>query len=336
MPVEILFPFAEYWWVYGVFVLLTLGVLALDLGVFHREAHVVSIKEAATWSAIWIGLAGLVNLLFWWWTRHELTQRGVDPAHGDRLGLEFLAGYLIEKALAVDNIFVIAMIFAALSIPPQYRHRVLFYGILGALVFRAIFIALGAVLLQYQWIVWVAGGFLILTGIKMLLIKPAAGDVENNPVLRLVRRWLPVSKDLDGQRFLTRNRATGALMLTPLFVALILVEATDIIFAIDSVPAIFALTDEPLVVFLSNILAILGLRSLYFLLDGMMDRFTLLKYSLAIILIFVGLKMAWLNDAMGGKFPISWSLGIIGGLIAIGIIGSLLRRRPKTATGAPP
>ena len=332
MSAEILFPFADYWWIYGIFVLFTLSVLALDLGVFHREAHVVSIKEASIWSAVWISLAAVVNLVFWWWARYDLASRGLDPAHGDRLGLEFLAGYLIEKALAVDNIFVIAMIFAALSIPPQYRHRVLFYGILGALVFRAIFIALGAVLLQYQWIVWVAGGFLVLTGIKMLLIKPAVGDVENNPVLRLVRRWLPVSKELDGQRFFTRNPATGALLVTPLLVALILVEATDIIFAVDSVPAIFALTDEPLVVFLSNILAILGLRSLYFLLDGMMDRFTLLKYSLAIILVFVGLKMAWLNDAMGGKFPISWSLAIIGGLIAIGMIGSLLRR-PKAPAG---
>jgi tellurite resistance protein TerC len=322
MPPTILFPFAEVWWVYAAFTGLVLALLALDLGVFHRKAHVVSLKEAGIWTGIWIGLAGIINLVFWSWSRHELASRGLDPALGDQSALEFLAGYVVEKALAVDNIFVIAMIFAALSIPAQYRHRVLFYGIIGALIFRALFIGVGSTLMQYQWITLLAGAFLILTGIKMLIIPTGGIDIERNPVLRILRRVMPISPTLDGQHFFTR--VSGTLMATPLFVALLLVEVTDIVFAIDSVPAIFALTDEPLIVFLSNILAILGLRSMYFLLEGAMARFTLLKYSLALILVFVGLKMAWLNDAMGGKFPILWSLGIIAALLAPGFLAPLV------------
>ncbi|MBA3847869.1 MAG: TerC family protein [Planctomycetes bacterium] len=321
MDATILFPFAEVWWLYGAFIGLVLAVLALDLLVFHRNAHVVSMKEAGAWTAAWVALAGVVNLAFWAWARHDLARRGLDPALGDTAALEFLAGYVIEKALAIDNIFVIAMTLGALSIPAQYRHRVLFYGIIGALVFRALFIGLGSALLQYHWVTLVAGAFLILTGIKMLLIRHDSASVEHNRVLGLLRRWMPISPTLDGQRFFTRRN--GVRMATPLFVALLLVETTDIIFAIDSVPAIFALTDEPLIVFLSNILAILGLRSLYFLLEGSLERFHLLKYSLALILVFVGLKMAWLNDLMGGKFPIGWSLAIIAALLAPGFIASL-------------
>lgn len=326
METMILFPFTEVWWLYAAFTGLVLAFLAVDLGVFHRRAHVVSIKEAGIWTAVWVGLAGLVNLAFWGWARHDLAARGIDTALADRSALEFLAGYVIEKALAIDNIFVIAMIFGALSIPPQYRHRVLFYGIIGALIFRGLFIAVGSSLMQYQWVTLLAGAFLIVTGIKMLAIPTGNADPLNSPVLRLLRAVLPISPTLDGQRFFTR--VGGALMATPLFVALLLVETTDIVFAIDSVPAIFALTSEPLIVFLSNILAILGLRSMYFLLEGAMARFHLLKYSLALILVFVGLKMAWLNDLMGGKFPILWSLGIIAILLAPGFLAPLFERRP--------
>ena len=324
----ILFPFAEVWWLYAAFTGFILALLALDLGVFHRKCHVVSVKEAGIWTAIWISMSALVNLAFWGWARHDLASRGLDPALGDQAALEFLAGYVIEKALAVDNIFVIAMIFGARSIPPQYRHRVLFYGIIGALIFRALFISVGSALMQYQWVTLIAGVFLIITGIKMLVIRTGEFDPVNNPVLRVLRRIMPISPTLDGQRFTTR--VNGVLMATPLLVALLLVETTDIIFAIDSVPAIFALTKEPLIVFLSNILAILGLRSMYFLLEGAMERFTLLKYSLALILVFVGLKMAWLNDLMGGKFPILWSLGIIAALLAPGFLAPLFVRRKKS------
>ena len=327
MESTILFPFAEVWWLYAAFTGLVLALLALDLGVFHRKAHAVTIKEAGAWTAVWIGLSGLVNLAFWGWARHDLGSRGLDPGLGDQAALEFLAGYVIEKALAVDNIFVIAMIFGALSIPAEYRHRVLFYGIIGALLFRALFIGIGSALMQYQWVTLIAGGFLIITGIKMLIIRGSEFDPVNNPVLRVLRKVMPISPTLDGQRFTTR--VNGALMATPLFVALLLIETTDIIFAVDSVPAIFALTKEPLIVFISNILAILGLRSMYFLLEGAMAKFHLLKYSLALILVFVGLKMAWLNDLMGGKFPIGWSLAIIAALLLPGFLAPLFTR-PKT------
>ncbi|HYE05358.1 MAG TPA: TerC/Alx family metal homeostasis membrane protein [Planctomycetota bacterium] len=299
----------------------------LDLGVFHRKAHVVSLREAGAWTIVWIAMAGLVNLVFWRWARHDLAGRGIDASLADDAALEFLTGYITEKALAIDNIFVIAMLFTGLRIPPEFRHRVLFYGIIGALVLRAAFIALGANLLRYHWVTLAAGIFLIVTGVRMLLLRHRDLGAANAPMLRLLRRVMPVSDQLDGQRFLTRR--DGAVAATPLFAALVLIETADVAFAIDSVPAIYALTDEPLIVFLSNILAMLGLRSMYFLLDGAIARFHLLKYSLACILIFVGLKMAWLNDLMGGKFPIGWSLAIIAALLAPGFASSALNRRTE-------
>ena len=254
---------------------------------------------------------------------------GFDPdAAARQIGLEYLTGYIIEKSLAVDNIFVFVVVFSFFAIPPVYQHRVLFYGILGALVFRAIFIALGAVLLQYAFVVLIFGAFLILTGIKLLFGPEKPVEPEKNPVIKLFRRVVPVTNALHGQRFFVS--VDGVRHATPLLVALVFLELTDIIFAVDSVPAIFALTREPLIVYTSNIFAILGLRSLYFMLAGAMDTFHLLKYGLGLVLVFVGLKMVWLNDAFGGKFPIAWSLGIIVGIMATAVALSLLFPRNQT------
>jgi tellurite resistance protein TerC len=316
--VDLLFPFSEYWWFYAGFTALVLGLLALDLGVFHRHAHAVGFRESLTWSVVWVALALLFNYGFY---LYAVNQHGGEA--GTRLGLEFLTGYIVEKSLAVDNIFVFVLVFAYFNIPAQYQHRVLFYGIIGALVFRALFISLGAVLMQYGWVVLLFGVFLLLTGVKMLFAPDTKVEPDKNPVMRLFRRIMPTTPVLHGQRFIVR--IDGRWHATPLLVALVFLELSDIIFAVDSVPAIFALTREPLIVFTSNVFAILGLRSMYFLLAGAIDRFHLLKYALALILIFVGLKMVWLNDAFGGKFPIEWSLGIIGVLLGGAIVGSILR-----------
>lgn len=335
METPLLFPFAHYWWLYLGFTGLIVGLLALDLGVFHRKAHVVSMKESLGWSAVWITLGLLFGVVLWQYARWHLPQvprlAGYDTlALADQVGMEYLAGYVIEKALAVDNIFVIALVFSYFAVPPLFQHRVLFYGILGAIVFRAAFIALGALLLQYHWVIVAAGLFLVFTGVKMLFTGEQKIDPERNPLIRLLRKILPVTSTMDDQRFF--KRIDGRLWATPLLVCLVFVEATDIVFAIDSVPAIFALTKEPLIVFTSNIFAILGLRSLYFLLAGAMDKFHLLKIGLAFILVFVGLKMVWLNDAFGGKFPIVWSLGIIAALLALSIAASLAFPKKATAT----
>jgi tellurite resistance protein TerC len=327
------FPFAEYWWFYLGFTAFVLLLLAVDLGVFHRKAHAVSFREASTWSVVWILLALGFNFLFYLYASWKfpgdprLSQiPGFDPeAAARQVGLEFLTGYVVEKTLSLDNIFIFVVVFAFFGIPAVYQHRVLFYGIAGALVFRALFIAMGSVLLEYHWVIWLFGGFLILTGVKMMFAPERKVNPEKNPVIRLFRRLVPVTEDLRGQRFFVR--ANGVVHATPLFLALLFVEISDIIFAIDSVPAIFALTREPMIVFTSNVFAILGLRALYFLLAGAVERFSLLKYGLAVVLVFVGLKMVWLNDAFGGKFPIGWSLGIIGGVIAASVLSSLLLTR---------
>jgi tellurite resistance protein TerC len=348
-PTPILFAFTDYWWLYAGFVVFVLAMLALDLGVFHRNAHEVSFKEAAGWSVVWVALALVFNVGFWWYASWRLPQ--VDPelirqagfasaeVAARDLSLQFLTGYVVEKSLSIDNIFVIVMIFAYFAIPAKYQHRVLFYGIVGALVFRAIFIALGSWLMAIEWVVWVAGAFLVFTGGKMMLAPEKGLEPERNPVMRLLRKFVPITNEYDGQRFFTRMpSAPGRAPIrhaTPLFVALVFVEVTDVIFAIDSVPAIFALTKEPLIVFTSNIFAILGLRALYFLLAGMVDKFYLLKFGLGIVLIFVGLKMVWLNHAFGGKFPIGWSLGIIGGVIAASVVASLLFPKTQTARSTP-
>lgn len=337
-----LFPLVDYWWLYLLFTGFVLLLLSLDLGVFHRNAHAVSIREASIWSAVWIALALLFNYGLYQYALWKFPQDlrlmaipGFDPVGAAKqVGLEFLTGYVVEKSLSVDNIFVFVVVFSFFGIPAIYQHRVLFYGIIGALVFRAIFIALGSVLLQYKLVVYLFGGILILTGIKMMFAPEREIHPEKNPLIRLFKRFMPVSASLDGQKFFTT--INGVRHATPLFIALLFLELTDIIFAVDSVPAIFALTREPLIVFTSNVFAILGLRSLYFMLAGAVERFTLLKYGLAIVLVFVGLKMVWLNDLFGGKFPIGISLGIIGGVIALSIIISLVWTRRTSGTGRSP
>lgn len=334
-----LFPFADYWWFYALFTLGVLGLLALDLGVFHREAHEVKYREALTWSVVWVSLALLFGLGFWQYAQWKLPQdprllaAGIGAPEAaslaNRAGLEFLTGFVIEKALSVDNIFVFVVIFTYFGVPARFQHRVLFYGILGALFFRIVFIAVGSVLLQWQWVIWFFGAFLILTGIKILLAPEKPLDPERNPVIKLVRRLVPVTPGMHGEKFFVRLR--GVLHATPLFVSLVFIEVSDIVFAIDSVPAIFAITQEPLIVYTSNVFAILGLRALFFLLAGAVDQFRHLKYGLGLVLIFVGLKMAWLNDAFGGKFPVTWSLGIIGAILGAAVASSLLFAPPAIA-----
>jgi tellurite resistance protein TerC len=332
-----LFPFSEYWWFYLAFSGFVVVLLLLDLGVFHRKAHVVGMREATGWTILWIVLALVFNYAFYGYMLHAfrhdarlLSIPGFDPAAAaHRAALEFLAGYVVERALSIDNIFVFVVVLGYFAVPARYQHRVLFLGILGALVFRGAFIALGAALIRYQWVVWVFGAFLIYTGIKMLLVETDAPEPEKNPLLKLVRRYLPVTASPREGRFFVREG--GRLLATPLFVTVLFVEMTDIVFAVDSVPAIFALTREPLIVYTSNVFAILGLRAMYFLLAGAMDRFHLLRYGLGLVLAFVGLKMVWLNDLFEGHFPIGLSLAIIIGVIALSIALSLLfPKRPGT------
>jgi len=340
----ILFPFAEYWWLYAAFTAGVLVLLAVDLGVFHREAHEVGFREAATWSAVWVSLAlafavGLHQYALWKFPQSpRLTAMpAFDPeAAAWRVTLEYLTGFLVEKTLSIDNVFVFVLIFGYFAVPAKYQHRVLFYGILGALVFRAGFIALGSVLMQFHWVIWLFGAFLVFTGLKMMLAPEQGLDPEKNLIIRVFRRVVPVTPRLSGQRFFVREN--GIVHATPLFVALLFVEITDVIFAVDSVPAIYALTSEPLIVFTSNVFAILGLRALYFMLGGVVTRFHMLKYGLALVLVFVGLKMAWLNDLYGGKFPIGLSLAIIGALIGGGMVLSLAvpKRRAAYEPGSVP
>jgi len=325
-----LFPIAEYWWFYLAFVGFVLLLLGLDLGVFHRKAHAVSFRESAIWTAVWIALALLFNFALYHYSLWKFAQDprllaipGFDPSGAAwRVALEYLTGYVVEKSLSVDNIFVFVMVFSYFGIPAKYQHRVLFYGILGALIFRAIFVALGAALMRYHWVVLIFGAFLILTGIKIFIAKDKAVEPDKNLLIRLLRRFIPVTHEREGSHFFVRRE--GVLFATPLLVCLVFLEATDIIFAVDSVPAIFALTHEPLIVFTSNIFAILGLRSLYFMLAGAVDKFYMLKYGLGVVLIFVGLKMVWLDGLFGGKFPITISLGIVGAVIGASIVLSLI------------
>lgn len=289
------------------FLALVALMLFVDLGLFHRKSHVVGLKEAAAWSVVWVLLAALASGAVYVWF-------GADRA------VEFATGYLIEKALAVDNIFVFVLVFAYFSIPAKLQHRVLFYGILGALLFRAIFVAIGSALMQYHAVVLLFGAFLLFTGLHMLWAPDKKVDPEKNLLVRALRRLMPVTPTLHDGHFVVRKN--GVWHATPLLVALVFLEMSDIVFAVDSVPAIFAISREPLVVFTSNVFAILGLRSMYFLLAGAVERFHLLKYGLALILIFVGLKMVWLNGMFDGKFPISWSLGVVGALLVGSMVGS--------------
>ncbi len=301
-------------WLWAGFNLFVLAMLAIDLGVFHRQAHAVSLREASIWSAVWIALALVFNLCVWKFL-------------GPQPGVEFLTGYLIEKSLSIDNIFVIALLFAYFKVPDQYQHRVLFWGILGALVMRAAFILAGAALLgRFPWLIYLFGAFLVLTGIKMAFTPEHGLEPEKNPVVRLVRRLMPVTSDYRGANFFVREG--GRLAATPLFLVLVMVEFTDLVFAVDSIPAIFAVTRDPFLVYTSNVFAILGLRSLYFLLAGVMHKFEYLKLGLAAILVFVGVKMAlvdWL------KIPSGISLGVIALILTVAIAASLLKARANAA-----
>jgi tellurite resistance protein TerC len=337
----VLFPFAEYWWFYLAFTGLVLVLLSLDLGVFHRKAHAVSFKEATIWTCVWVTLALTFNVLLYFYAQWSFAHNptlmaipGFDPdAQALRIAQEFLAGYLVEQSLSVDNIFVFVLVFSFFHIPAKYQHRVLFFGILGALIFRGIFIAIGSALMQYQAVVWVMGAFLVYTGIRMMFHGDQKLEPEKNPLIKLVKKIMPVTHHLEGQKFFVRHN--GILHATPLFIVLLVLEATDVVFAIDSVPAIFGLTKEPLIVFTSNIFAILGLRSLYFLLAGAVDKFHLLKYGLALVLTFVGLKMTLFYYLFKGHFPIHWSLIIIVGTIASSILLSLAFPQKKPETGPP-
>jgi tellurite resistance protein TerC len=316
-------------WLWIGFNLFVLAMLALDLGVFHRHAHVVSTKEATIWSAVWIGLALLFNvgIYFFWGTIAPTSEYSNGEA-----ALAFLTGYLIEKSLSVDNIFVFALIFTYFAVPAAYQHRVLFWGIIGALIMRAILIAAGAVLLkEFHWIIYVFGGFLIFTGIKMALHKNQEIHPDQNPLVRLFRRLVPVTRDYVGDKFFVRQ--AGRLMATPLFLVLLMVESTDLVFAIDSIPAIFAVTNDAFIVYTSNVFAILGLRSLYFMLAGAIDKFHYLKPALAVVLTFVGIKMVMVDIY---KIPVGLSLAIIAAILTAAIIASLWHnRRVAQATQLP-
>ena len=357
-------------WMYAGFIALVLILLALDLGVFHRTAHVVSVREALGWSVFWIslGLAFAVFIYFGYerhWLGLGLTPdvMTVAPQAVERVGLvyndgtsatiKYLTGYLVEKSLAVDNIFVIAMLFGFFAVPAMYQHRVLFWGIVGALVMRGAMIAVGAQLIQrFTWIIYVFGAFLIATGIKMLLLKVDQTDPNLNLVVRLTRRLFPVSERFHGHHFFVRagsvasheaatpgaavevdrvvdSARPGTLLATPLFLALVMVEFTDLIFAVDSIPAIFAITGDPFLVFTSNVFAILGLRSLYFALAGMIDEFRYLKVSLAVVLMVVGVKMmthVWLKSLVGPHFNL-YLLAVVLLILAAGVVASIVTSR---------
>jgi tellurite resistance protein TerC len=294
------------------FTAFVLAMLALDLGVFHRKAHSVGVREALIWTLVWIALALLFSL-------------GVRVWFGPERALEFLTGYLIEKALSVDNLFVFLVLFSYFAVPPSLQHRVLVLGILGALVMRAVFILTGAALIQkFHWAIYVFGAFLVFTGIKLLAHREGEIDPERNPVLKIFRRLVRSVSDYRGPKFLVKEE--GRWHATPLLMVLVVIEATDIVFAVDSIPAIFAITTDPFIVFTSNIFAILGLRALYFLLAGMLGKFRFLKVGLGLVLAFVGAKML-LVDLV--KVPIALSLGIVGGLLGLSIAASLLL--PETA-----
>ncbi|WP_168914729.1 TerC family protein [Microcella flavibacter] len=300
-----------------------LAMLALDL-VAHRKAHVISVREAAAWSIVWVTLGVAFGGYIWW-------------EFGAEFGQQYYAGYLIEKSLAVDNVFVWAIIFAFFGVPREYQHRVLFLGVLGALVFRAIFIALGAVLIdQFSWILYVFAAFLLYTGYVMIRQRNQHMDVENSRILRAFRRFVPMTDAYHGQRFLIRK--AGVIVATPLLAVLVLVEVTDIIFAVDSIPAIFGVTSEPFIVFTANAFAILGLRAMYFLLADLIHRFIYLKLGLAFVLIWVGIKMLLLDVY---KIPTSVSLAVVAVIITVSIVASLRATRGQAAhavevPGAPP
>ena len=305
-------------WLWVGFTVFVLLLLTIDLVVFHRKAHVVRIREAASWYVVWVSLAILFNLGIFLWL-------------GEDKGTEFLAGYIIEVSLSVDNVFVWLIILSYFVVPAQYQHRVLFFGILGAIVMRGLFIATGVTLLNmFQWLIYLFGAFLIFTGIKLALRKEEEVHPERNPVLRVARRLLPVTPGYEGQRFFIRRR--GRLMATPLFMVLLVVEASDLVFAMDSVPAILAITRDPFIVWTSNVFAILGLRALFFLVAGVLLYFRYLKVGLALVLCFVGMKMV-VSDFY--HVPTLLSLGVVAGILAVTMLASYLAARREGVVQIP-
>ncbi len=295
---------------------LVVGMLALDLGVFNRNAHAIKAKEAAIWTVVWIAIAVVFGGVLYWW-------RGADVA------MQYFAGYLIEKSLSADNIFVFVLIFTYFAVPAQFQHRVLFWGVLGALVMRGLFIAAGAALLNtFHWVIYVFGAFLVFTGIKLITQKEEAIDPGQSPVLRFVRKIFPVTENYEGSLFFVRR--AGKLMATPLFVVLCIVESSDIMFAVDSVPAIFAVSSDPFIVYTSNVFAILGLRSLYFLLADVMGKLRYLKVGLSVILTFVGTKMLISSFV---HIPPAVSLAVIVGILTVTIVASVMFPQREEAAG---
>jgi tellurite resistance protein TerC len=314
-----LFPMDRDWWIYGLFILMILGSLFLDMRRRNGSEHELSHREALFNVLFWVGFALLFCVALYFYGLHAFPQdprlAGYDhQSLAKQSSLEFLSGWLVEKSLSIDNVFIFIVVFDFFAIPPKYRHKILFYGILGAIVFRGIFIALGSVLMQISWVPLFFGVFLAFTGLKVAFGPESHPDPAENVILRLLKKFLPITPTLHDGKFLIRE--SGRLMGTPLLLTLVFIEFTDIVFAVDSVPAIFAITSEPFIVFTSNIFAILGLRALFFLLAGLMSKFHYLKYGLGFILCFVGLKMSWLDRHFDGHFPTVWSLGIIVGALA--------------------
>lgn len=309
-------------WMWAAFIGFVLVMLALDLFVFGgNKAHKVSAKEAASWTLVWVSMALLFNAGLWWYLSGSAGQEVAD-----RKALEFLTGYLIEKSLSVDNVFIFLLIFSAFHIPAEYQRRVLVYGVLGAIVLRAVMILAGAwVVSEFSWVLYIFGAFLVITGIRMLVMAETAPDLEKNPVLKFARRHLRISEGDHGEKFSVMK--SGVRYFTPLFLVLILIEASDLVFAVDSIPAIFAITTDPFIVFTSNIFAIMGLRALYFLMADVADRFHLLKYGLAMVLAFIGTKMLivpWYH------VPVAASLAIVAVLIGASVFASLLATRGRS------
>ena len=305
------------WIGFNIFVLI---LLALDLGVFHRKSHAVSTKEAAIWSVIWITISLLFNVgIFFFWSNFVPN----SSLSNREAALTFFTGYVIEKSLSVDNIFVFVLIFTYFAVPAVYQHRVLFWGILGALVMRGTLIFLGAALLeQFHWIIYVFGAFLIYTGIRMFTHENIKVEPEKNPLVRLAKRFMPVTENYEGDKFFVRR--AGKLFATPLFLVVLFVESTDLVFAVDSIPAIFAITHDPFIIYTSNVCAILGLRALYFLLASVVDKFHYLSTGLAFILVYVGIKMVIVDFY---KIPTLVSLGVVFVVLTVSIVASLQRTK---------
>ncbi len=302
-------------WVWMGFLVFILAMLALDLGVFHRKSHEVKIKEALIWSAVWIGLALVFNY-------------GIYVFMGEEKAIEFLTGYVLEKSLSIDNLFVFIMLFTYFNVDTKYQHKVLFWGIIGALVMRAIFIFAGVALInKFHWIIYVFGALLIFTGIKMIFQKEEHIEPDKNPLVRLFKKFFPVTEERHGGKFFVK--LNGKTFATPLFVVLLIVEFTDLIFAVDSIPAILSITDDTFIIFTSNVFAILGLRALYFALAGITKYFHYLKYGLSAILVFVGVKMTIVDLY---KIPIVYSLLVIMGILLISVILSLVFPKNKNLT----